>query len=284
MDSKARTEPATYVFDADRAEEERRLIAQSRLFEPITEPLLREAGLGPGMHVIDLGSGPGDMAALASRVVGPRGSVLGIERSPDSVALARVRVADLGLANVTFQEGDVTELGDVLAAHPGPVDAVVGRLILMWVPDRGAMLLRSCAQALRPGALMWFSEPDMTYDYAMPGSPLWDRLYSWVGQTLDGLGVELWMGPRLHRAFRDAGLPAPELRGRTLMFASQAAPVWLWVNIIRGLVPAMEQLGVATADDVDVETLGDRLTAELAASDGVMIVPPLTAAWARIPG
>src|ERR687884_318804 len=134
MDSTATpTEPATYVFDADRAAEERRLTAQSRLLEPITESLLREAGLGPGMHVIDLGSGAGDMAVIASRVVGPSGSVLGIERSPESVALARRRIADLGIANVTFQEGDVMALGETLVAHPGPIDAVIGRLILMWI-------------------------------------------------------------------------------------------------------------------------------------------------------
>jgi hypothetical protein len=154
----------------------------------------------------------------------------------------------------------------------------------MWLPDRGAVLLRSCAQALRPGALVWFFEPDMNYDYAMPASPLWDRLYSWVGQTFDGLGVERRMGIRLHRAFRDAGLPAPELRCRTLMFGAQAAPVWFWVNIIRGVLPAMEKLRVATPADVEVETLTDRLTAEFAASDGVMILPPCTAAWARVPG
>lgn len=49
---------------SDRTEEERRLIAQSQLFNPMTEPLLREAGIGPGMHVVDLGPGAGDLCLL----------------------------------------------------------------------------------------------------------------------------------------------------------------------------------------------------------------------------
>lgn len=276
------SEPAAYVFDTDRAEEERRLILQSRLLDPITEPLLLEAGLGPGMHVVDLGAGAGDSAILASRIVGPSGSVLGIERACQTVALARHRVAEAGIDNVTFLEGDVAALDDVLAAHPVAVDAVLGRLILMWVPNRQAVL-RACARRLRPGALVWFLEPEITYDYAVPASPLWKQLYSWVQQTMEGLGVENRMGPKLHWAFREAGLPSPELRGRTLMAGGQAAPVWFWVNIIRGLIPAMEQLGVATATEVDLETLGARLAAELAASEGAMIIPPCTAAWARVP-
>ena len=161
-----------YAFATDREEEERRLVAQSRLFEPMTEELLRQAGLGPGMHVVDLGSGAGDTAILAARLVGPAGSVFGVERSPEQAAMARRRVADLGLDNVTFVEGDVAAFGDLLDGRAAPVDAVIGRLILMWVPDRAAVL-RTCAERLAPGALVWFLEPDLTYDYAMPASPLW---------------------------------------------------------------------------------------------------------------
>lgn len=277
-----RNEKDPYAFAGNRAEEERRLIAQSRVLDPITEELLRQAGLGPGMHVLDLGSGAGDSAILAARLVGPTGSVLGIECSSDQAALARRRVADMGLDNVAFREGDVAALSEVIAAHPMPIDAVIGRLILMWVPQRNAML-RTCAEALPPGTLVWFLEPDMTYDYAMPSSPLWDRVRAWLVQTLDGLGAENRMGPKLHRTFREAGLPAPVLETRTIMAEAQTAPAWVIVNAIRALLPTMEQLGVAAPSEVDLETLEDRLRAELTANDGAMIVPPLTAAWARLP-
>jgi ubiquinone/menaquinone biosynthesis C-methylase UbiE len=272
-----------YAFATDREEEERRLVAQSRLFEPMTEELLRQAGLGPGMHVVDLGSGAGDTAILAARLVGPAGSVFGVERSPEQAAMARRRVADLGLDNVTFVEGDVAAFGDLLDGRAAPVDAVIGRLILMWVPDRAAVL-RTCAERLAPGALVWFLEPDLTYDYAMPASPLWAQLQAWMLGSMEALGAECRMGPKLYRAFRSAGLPGPKLDGRTIMRGPGSAPVWFWVNIMRAVLPVMTQFGVATPEDVDLDTLEERLLADLAADEAAMIVCPMTAAWTRVPG
>ena len=48
-----------------------RLIWQGELFRPFTRRLLEEAGLKPGMRVLDLGSGAGDVAMLAAELVGP---------------------------------------------------------------------------------------------------------------------------------------------------------------------------------------------------------------------
>jgi ubiquinone/menaquinone biosynthesis C-methylase UbiE len=276
-------DPDPYAWASDRAEEERRLVAQSRLFEPVTKQLLAQAGLRPGMHVVDLGSGAGDTTILAARLVGPSGSVLGIERSPEQAALARRRVADLGLDNVTFREGDVAALGDLLEDHPGPVDAVMGRLILMWVPERAAVL-RACAQSLAPGTLVWFLEADLTYDFAMPLSPQWGNLQAWLVRTLERLGAECRMGPKLYRAFCDAGFPPATLESRTIMAGGPTAPVWFAVNVARALLPMMSQFGVATPAEVDIDTLEDRLVADLTTNHAAMIVPPVTAAWARVPG
>jgi ubiquinone/menaquinone biosynthesis C-methylase UbiE len=271
-----------YSWVGDRAEEQRRLIAQSRLLEPMTEELLRRAGLAPGMHVLDLGSGAGDCAILAARLVGPAGSVLGIERSPEQAALARRRIADMGLDNVIVREGDVAGLADVLAAHPTRIDAVVGRLILMWVPQRHAVLA-ACRRALAPGSLVWFLEPDVTYHFAMPTTPLWERVQHWIRQAVVEAGAEPRMGPGLHRAFRDAGFPSPDMDTRTIMTGPSTAPVWFYVNALRGLLPVLEQNGLATAADVDLDTLEARLAADLAAQDATLILPPCTVAWTGVP-
>ena len=55
-----------------------RLMRQGALAEHDTEAWMRDAGLGPGMHVLDIGSGLGDVAILAGRIVQPGGRVLGI--------------------------------------------------------------------------------------------------------------------------------------------------------------------------------------------------------------
>ncbi len=278
----APTGPVSYPFDNDRTDEERRLIAQARLFDPMTEPLFLEAGLRAGMHVVDLGSGAGDIALLAARIVGASGSVLGLDRSAESVALARRRIADAGITNVRFLEADIAALDEVLSGYAG-IDAVLGRCILMWVPDPVAVL-RACAHALSPGGLVCFCEPDLDFDYAVPRSPLWDRVRSWICAAVAGVGAEPRMAPRLHRSFAEAGLPVTRLDGRSSMHGPQEAPAWLWVNGIRGLLPALETLGIATAAEVDLDTLEARMLAEIADTGGVMVLPTFTAAWARVPG
>ncbi|HUR72850.1 MAG TPA: class I SAM-dependent methyltransferase [Sporichthya sp.] len=270
-----------YAFDGDRAAEDRRLIAQARLFDPITGPQLRAAGLSPGMHVLDLGAGAGDTALLAADLVGPAGSVLGIERSPEAVALARRRVGAAGVRNIRFIQGDVNALDGVLAEHP-EIDAVIGRLILMWVPDPAA-ILRTCAQRLRPDALVCFFECDLDIDFTNPRSPLWDRTQFWVEQGIAAIGAEPRMGTKLHRTFRSAGLPAPHLHQQTVLASGREAPTWLWVNILRGFLPALETNRITTADVVDVDTLEARLTEEIVRTDAVMTLPPVTVAWARVP-
>ena len=57
----------------------RRIEARSRLFEPLTEQLFRQAGLGEGMRVLDVGCGSGDAGLIAARIVGARGAVVGID-------------------------------------------------------------------------------------------------------------------------------------------------------------------------------------------------------------
>src|SRR3954451_24038579 len=90
--------------------EQRRLVAQSRFYGDLTERLFRDGGLRPGMSVLDVGCGVGDVSLLAASVVGPGGNVLGVDRAAASVATARERAGAAGLANVTFAEGDLNVL------------------------------------------------------------------------------------------------------------------------------------------------------------------------------
>src|SRR5215212_2506959 len=118
------TSSGEYVF-GHAAREQERLIAQAALLRPSTEQVLREAGIGPGMRVLDAGCGTGDVSFLVADWVGPEGTVVGVDRSAAAVATARGRADALGLRRVTFLEGDVGT-----AALAGPFDAVVGRQLL----------------------------------------------------------------------------------------------------------------------------------------------------------
>ena len=76
-------EDAGYAFRRGRGEYER-LIDQAEIFRPLTERMLRNAGIGAGMRVLDVGCGAGDVSFLVSALVGPEGSVIPSGRGPKS--------------------------------------------------------------------------------------------------------------------------------------------------------------------------------------------------------
>ena len=107
----ARHRSAKYPLGHTDAEHER-LIRQAARVGPITERFFREAGIGPGQRVLDLGSGVGDVAMLVARLVGPSGEVVAVERDRNSIAKARARVTEAGFHNVNFNESNVSEIPD----------------------------------------------------------------------------------------------------------------------------------------------------------------------------
>jgi ubiquinone/menaquinone biosynthesis C-methylase UbiE len=93
---------AEYALGYSEREKER-LVIQSRIYGDLTEWLFRMAGIQPGMSVLDVGCGVGDVSLLAASIVGPAGSVLGVDRATDSIATARGRAQAAGLENVAFE-------------------------------------------------------------------------------------------------------------------------------------------------------------------------------------
>jgi hypothetical protein len=84
----------------------------------------------------------------------------------------------------------------------------------------------------------------------------------------------------LYSVFAEAGLPTPRMLTEATVRGGPDAPAWGWANVVSGVVPLMEKLGVATRVEVDPPTLADRLLAEAAAAGAYFIGPPMTGAWA----
>ena len=81
--------------------ETRRLQLQSEFLSGPTNQLLRMAGIGPGMRILDVGCGLGDVTMMAARLAGASGSVIGADTDADMLAAAERRAADAGLGNVS---------------------------------------------------------------------------------------------------------------------------------------------------------------------------------------
>jgi ubiquinone/menaquinone biosynthesis C-methylase UbiE len=151
-----------------------RLERQGTLLRDLTEDVLRRAGLVPGMHVLDLGCGVGDVSMLAASLVGPTGSVLGIDRSADSLEVARRRAAAAGQASVRFEAAEL----DAFSAKQ-TFDAVIGRLVLSYLPDP-AFMLRRLRRHVRPGGIIAFLEMATPLARSLPEGPHYRQCMDWI--------------------------------------------------------------------------------------------------------
>src|SRR5262249_61194539 len=97
---------SSYVLGATSHEHDR-LIRQALILEPFTERLLHDAEIGPGLRVLDIGSGVGDVAMIAARLVGPSGAVVGVEPEAATLSVARARAATAAICNLSFIEAHV---------------------------------------------------------------------------------------------------------------------------------------------------------------------------------
>ncbi len=250
-----------------------RLMRQAAIFAPFTERLFRDAGIGPGQHVLDIGSGVGDVAMLVAGVVGPTGEVLGVERDASTIARARSRVLDAGLRNVRFVEADV---GHVVSSDP--FDAIVGRLILEFLPEPAAVL-RSLSPLVRPGGVVVIQDacwgPLLQLTAPLP---LRARCAALIHQTFERSGANMDMELVLYRAFQEAGFPSPDMRIDVPLGGGPEIARWV-PDLLWSLLPQMHEDVAHEFGDLD--SLRARLDAELAATRTFAACIGLVGAWSR---
>jgi SAM-dependent methyltransferase len=261
------------------AAETRRLIRQAQIYGPFTRQFFSAGGVTTGMKVLDVGSGAGDVALLLADLVGPRGAVVGVDINPAILDTARARVQALGWTNVTFLAGDVHNI-----ALDNDFDAVVGRWVLMHLSDPVAVL-HQLLRYLKPGGLVAFQEGDFTYPpTAFPPASLHQQVMRWTTPPPRHGGPGPKMGSKLYQAYLEAGLPAPQLRLDAPIGGGPDWPGYAYVaDTVRSLLPRLEQMGAVRAEEVGIETLEDRLRAEVVGQQGVQMLPMIIGAWARKP-
>ncbi len=256
-----------------------RLIEQSRIYGESTRLLLERAGIVAGMRVLEIGSGAGDVALMLAELVGSSGQVVGADVNPAILDTARQRASDTNMDNIQFIAGDARTL-----LFEEKFDALIGRFVLMYMSDP-ISALKKLMTHLKPDGVVAFQEPEYTLypGYTHPDTPLVNKLYKWILDVFDHSGAHLDMGIGLYRAFVEVGLPPPETH---LHSPIGAATDWsgyrYMVTIFQSLLPLIEKYGIATADEVDIETLGERLRQEVLASKRPFFLPLHVTAHARL--
>src|SRR6266702_7079787 len=202
--------------------------------------------------------------------------VVGVDRERTAVDWANARTHSRGTKNVNFIEGDPAEM-----EFDQQFDAIVGRLVLMYYSDP-VDTIRKLMRHVRPEGLIVFQELDMANARSLPIAPLFERSLAWIKQTLSATGAQIQLGLELYPVFLAAGLPGPSMRMDTLIGGGPQCPLYeILAELIQILLPGMEKMKIASAAEVGISTLAQRMRDEVVALKGVVVSGGFIGAWSR---
>jgi ubiquinone/menaquinone biosynthesis C-methylase UbiE len=182
---------------------------------------------------------------LVAGIVGPSGAVVAIERDPRAISRAQGRASESGLDNIEFVQADIAEY-----STNSSFDAAVDRCILQFLPDPVAAL-RSVAKQVRPDGIVAFQEVSWAPCVSLSAHlRLWPAAVSLVREAGIRSGVNMEMGPALHNAFQEAGLPAPHMRLEMELRRDPDFTRWV-SDLLRSVLPQIQKLNLSH------EALGD---------------------------
>jgi ubiquinone/menaquinone biosynthesis C-methylase UbiE len=261
-------------------QEQERLKLQGRFLEKWTERFLLSAGLKPGMSVLDLGCGMGDVSLLAARLVGTTGRVTGIDRDLVIIEKARERAHEEAVgAEIDFIQAEL------LTFHAErSFDAVVGRYVLFFQPDPAAAIVHAAKQVHSQGIVV-FHEMDLANQVrSSADGTLFEKMWALIAETERRAGVWVDVGLRLTRLFLDAGFPWPAIEAAVPVGGEPGSFIYRWVTeTLRSLLPRIEQFGLASADELQLDTLVARMETEAVSLHTQLNGPLQFGAWARKP-
>jgi ubiquinone/menaquinone biosynthesis C-methylase UbiE len=175
------------------------MAAVARAYWPTTLPLLQRAGIREGMNCLDLGCGAGEVTFEIARLVGPSGSVVGMDMDLVKLEIGRRRAAQEGFTNIEFRHSDVFEWDD---------DSVYGlifvRFLLTHLPE-GERVVPKLLRALRPGGILAVEDINFQGYVSHPANSAHDRYVNLYCEVVRRRGGDADIGPKLLAMLAAAG-------------------------------------------------------------------------------
>jgi precorrin-6B methylase 2 len=167
------------------------------------------AGIVPRAVVGDIGCGPAAVAVVMADLVGSDGRVIGVERDPEALAMARRVVADAGSQNVELRQAEATATG----IAPASLDVAVMRHVLAHNGGRERALVDHLVSLVRPGGSVYVVDVDLTAIRVLHADPDLDGLTEMYVEFHRRRGNDPQVGLRLGELAAEAGLTDVEHRG-----------------------------------------------------------------------
>ena len=255
--------------------EYQRLTEQAEILRPVTERMVLAAGIEPGMRVLDVGCGAGDVSFLVAALVGPKGSIVGVDLDGEALKFAEERRAAHRISNVEFRRSDARS-GDL----GRPFDAAVGRLVLLYMNDP-TEALRQIAERVCPGGIIAFQEPVTRIWFGAETTlPALAVLNDLLWKTFERSGARPDLGEELYWRMLDAGLESGPRAFAEIPLGSADLAYRRWSLFAQSMLPKMVEYGLAAEENI-LDLLA-RLHREMTRARGLL---PLTSLmlcqWAR---
>jgi ubiquinone/menaquinone biosynthesis C-methylase UbiE len=233
----------------------------NRLRDEFIRRLLADGGIEKGMRVLDVGCGAGDLSVIASELVGDGGEVVGCDRSEDALESARNAAEEKHLSAVKFIRADITEL----PAGIGTFDAMIGRRVLMYLSDAALGIGRLLPHLTANGTMIFQESDRMASSFCSQSMPLHMKVQTWIWDTVTREGGNIRIGRQLYSLMKNAKLKILQMRAEAILHTYESGSDLGWVA--KMMTPRMISHGVVTAEEMDADTLEDRLQLERKESD-----------------
>ncbi|MBV8526920.1 MAG: methyltransferase domain-containing protein [Candidatus Dormibacteraeota bacterium] len=166
-------------------------------------------GVVPGARIADVGCGPGAVLVALAEVVGPNGSVTGVEPNATARAAALEEIRSSGLDNATVVAGD----GTATTLDPGTYDVVMIRHVLFHVGDAVQAVLAHAVTLLRPGGHVYTVDVDLTGRRLSVSDADFDEQAQRYVEFQRDRGNNVDIGPKLGPLLAEAGLELRDHEG-----------------------------------------------------------------------
>ena len=271
------TAPADDYIMGRTSAEYQRLRAQAKVWEEGTRRVLIKAGLRPGLSCLDIGCGPGEVMRLMSEMVGPAGSVTGVDVDGrvGREALDVLRTATGG--QYAFHEMDVESAERVPG---GAFDAVFSRILLIHLKEPEAFL-RKMMSWTKPGGVVVVQEYDFeSWDVCPRLDAVVEVIQTFRAVAKKG-GRDTRLGFKLPAGFIAAGLGPPDGIDVAALVSELAVGGRMTQEVYTSIFPMAQQLGLT--DEANRRRIFDAIDGAIQTGGYYVLSPLLIGAWKRRP-